>query len=93
MMWFHVMHDDVISAYYSLNYSQFCNTSAFHYASYHIILEYEYSATYLKSHQNHVIEIALIVNLYEEAEVQKQSSYMICLCIKSSSSIDWQCRL
>lgn len=82
------MQNGVISAYYSLNDSQFCNTSAFHYAFYHIILEYECSIIYLKSHQNHVIEITLIVNLYEEPEVQEQSSYMICLCIKSSNSID-----
>lgn len=42
------MHDGVIPAYYSLNESQFCNTSAFHYAFYRIILEYECSTIYLK---------------------------------------------
>lgn len=65
--------DSVISAYYSLNDSKFLNTSAFHCAFHHIILEHECSTVNLKSHQTHIIETALIFNLYEELEVQEQS--------------------
>lgn len=65
------MHDGAISAYYSFNESSFCNTSAFCYAFHHIILHQEYSTVYLKSH---VIEIALVFNLYEELKAQELSS-------------------
>jgi len=81
------MHNGVIWAYYSLNESLFCNTSAFHYAFYHIIFEHECSDVYLKSHQIHVIEIALLFNLCDEVEVWEQSSSVIFRCIKSFNTV------